>query len=77
MEKENLFSKRITELRKKHGYSQDDLAYLLGMVQPTVLKWENGKITNPNSDAVIKLANLFNCSTDYVLGLTKNPKRYE
>ena len=60
---------RIKELRLEHNLSQMELAKALNMSQSAVAKWELGK-TEPTATAIIRLAQLFNESADYLLGLT-------
>ncbi|RAP29087.1 hypothetical protein C2W64_04034 [Brevibacillus laterosporus] len=61
------FGKRLAELRKKRGFSQDDLAKLLNMNRANISNYEREKITNVPSEVVAKLAELFNVTTDYLL----------
>ena len=48
---------------------QTDVAEQTGIDQRTLSNYETGK-TNPDSSAIIKLAEFFNVSTDYLLGVT-------
>ncbi|WP_231571723.1 helix-turn-helix domain-containing protein [Gordoniibacillus kamchatkensis] len=59
---------RIKELRERQGWSQDQLAELLGMNRANVSNYERGVITNIPSEIIVKLAALFGTSTDYLLG---------
>jgi transcriptional regulator with XRE-family HTH domain len=47
--------------------SQTELAKSAGVSQTTVTAWETGK-AEPSSSAVAKLADIFNVTTDYLLG---------
>jgi len=58
---------RITELRKNKKISQKELGELLGVAQNTVCNWENGR-REPEYEMLLKLANFFGVSTDYLLG---------
>ncbi len=58
---------RIRELRDDKGLKQCDVAKAVGIDQRTLSNYETGK-TNPDSFAIIKLAEYFNVSTDYLLG---------
>lgn len=58
---------KLLELRKQHKKSQQELAELLNMRQNNYSKYELGK-TEPNITNIIKLANYYNVSTDYLLG---------
>lgn len=67
---------RIKELRTEKGYTQEELAKLLGLnSKSNIANYENG--TNSPSDKIkLKMCKLFNCSMDYLMGLTshENPK---
>ncbi|MCI8622896.1 MAG: helix-turn-helix transcriptional regulator [Provencibacterium sp.] len=63
-----MFSERIRLLRKSYNYNQTELAARLGVSKQSVSNWENGNIL-PSIDMLIKMANLFSVSTDYILGL--------
>ncbi len=58
---------RIKELRKKLNKSQWDFAKDFNICRTTLAKWEKG-IHNPDYNTVIKLADYFNVSTDYLMG---------
>lgn len=60
--------KRIKELRKHAQLSQTDLAEKLFLSQDTVSLWERGK-SLPDILCVIKLAKIFNVTSDYILGI--------
>jgi len=64
--------KIITDLRKKKGWSQDQLADKLGMNRANISNYERGVITNIPSDVLIRLSDVFNVSVDYLLGKTKD-----
>lgn len=60
-----MFFPNIAAERAKRHMTQDDLANKLGVTRKTLYNWEQkGKI--PASE-VIKMSELFNCSTDYLL----------
>jgi len=59
---------RIRELRLARGLSQVDLADSLGVTKQSVSNWENSNI-QPSIDMLIRLANYFSVSTDYILGM--------
>ena len=59
---------RFKELRKKHGYqTQEDLAKVLYVNQTAVSQWERG-VTTPSPTILLRLSELYNVSTDYLLG---------
>lgn len=62
------FKNRIRDLRSAEGVSATKLASVLEKSESAVRMWEVGK-SKPDADTLIKLARIFNCSTDYLLGL--------
>lgn len=70
------YYRRIRDLREDHDATQKEIAEYLGMKQPQYYRYEMGLRDVP-SDILIALARYYNTSTDYILGLTDNPKRYE
>lgn len=63
-----VFSERLKELRKSNGLSQKELAKILQTTNSSVCDWECGR-TEPNLDTVLKIAQFFEVSTDYLFGL--------
>ena len=63
-------NERITDLRTMSGLSQKELADRIDVPTSTLCRIEQGKIASVSNDVLIKLANFFNVSTDYLLGLT-------
>ena len=57
---------RLVELRKKNGYSQEELADKLGLSRQAVSKWERAE-SSPDTDNLICLAKLYNISLDELL----------
>ncbi|MCI8487525.1 helix-turn-helix domain-containing protein [Pumilibacter intestinalis] len=62
------FSQRLKILRNEQGITQTQLAKETGLSQSGIALWESGKRV-PNADVIIVLANFFNVSTDYLLGV--------
>ena len=58
---------RIRDLREDRDLRQIDVANATGIDQKTLSNYETGK-TNPDSYSIIKLADFFGVSTDYLLG---------
>ena len=58
---------RIRELRENIGLRQIDVANATGIDQKTLSNYETGK-TNPDSYALIQLADFFDVSIDYLVG---------
>ena len=65
---ENVFSKRLYELRKEKNISQSRLAKEIGATQKAIDFWEKG-INEPKISYVIALSKYFCVTTDYLLGL--------
>lgn len=61
-----ILADKIIDLRKKAGLSQEELAERLGVSRQSVSKWEGAQST-PDMGKVLKLADLFGVSTDYLL----------
>ena len=61
-------SVRIKEIRTDRNLTQEQFGKLLNTSQDTVSLWEKGKST-PNADQIICLAETFQISCDYILGL--------
>lgn len=59
----------IASERARFGWSQTDLGKKVGKDRKTVARWEADPSSMPIR-SLIQLAKLFNCSTDYLLGLT-------
>lgn len=57
---------RLQELRKKAGYSQEQVAEMLGLSRQAVSKWESGQ-GKPEIDNIVKLTVIYNVSADYIL----------
>jgi transcriptional regulator with XRE-family HTH domain len=57
---------RVRDLRKEHGWSQGELVEKIGADPAQISRYEAGRIT-PSADAVIRLAEVFDVSTDYLL----------
>ena len=64
---------RLKALREKRGISQLKLAMDLGMNQNSISRYEN-ETRQADYDTLIKLADYFGVSIDYLLGRTDNPK---
>lgn len=58
---------RIADLRKQMKMSQNKLGEVLGVAQNTICNWEMGN-RQPDYDSLIKMADLFGVSTDFILG---------
>ena len=61
-----ILADKIISLRKKAGWSQEELASQLGVTRQSVSKWE-GAQSVPDMDKVVQMSRLFGVSTDYLL----------
>lgn len=66
---------RLKELRKAKGMKQSDLADFLNLTTRHYQEIEYGKI-NLSMTTLIKLADYYNVSIDYLVGRSNNPKFY-
>ena len=62
-----MISTRINELRKENNLTQKQLAEKVGCNQSMIARWEKGEC-EPTAGAILKLAEVFGCTTDYLLG---------
>ena len=61
-----ILADKITDLRKKNGWSQEELANQLGVSRQAVSKWESAS-SIPDLDKIVKMSIIFGVSTDYLL----------
>lgn len=69
------FGERLRELRAKNDIMQKDLAIKLE-ITPRALRLYESDSREPNLKVIHFLVEYFNVSSDYLLGLTDDPKRY-
>lgn len=62
---------RIKQLREEAGYTQQDLADKLNKAKSTIAMYEN-ETRKPSLRVLKQLSNIFNCSIDYILGISNN-----
>ena len=67
------YYRRVRDLWEDHDYTQREIAALPGITQPQYFRYEQGYRDLP-TDILIALANLYETSTDYILGLTQDPR---
>ena len=65
-----IFQIRLIEQRKLNKLTQRQLAEQLGITQPSYIRYENGS-SEPNIDTLIKIADIFDVSVDYLIGRTE------
>lgn len=63
----NTFANILKELREESGLSLNKVAAAVGASDTSVYKWESG-ISEPKVCYLVKLAELFGCSVDYLVG---------
>ena len=61
-----ILADKIIRLRKKNGWSQEDLAEKMNVSRQAVSKWESAQ-TVPDLEKILTLGNLFGVTTDYLL----------
>ncbi|MDO3411863.1 helix-turn-helix transcriptional regulator [Saccharibacillus sp. CPCC 101409] len=66
--------RRIRDLREDRDLTQQQVAASLNITQATYSRYENGILDVP-SVMLIKLADFYGVSIDYLLGQTDSPKR--
>ena len=64
-----MMSGRLQRLGLTHGYAQTELARTMGVSRRAVYAWEHDKC--PEIPHLIQLAQFYQVSTDYLLGLTE------
>lgn len=60
------FGEKLSKLRKECNYTQEQFAEILGVSRQSVSKWESD-IAYPETDKLIRISELFDCSMDYLL----------
>jgi transcriptional regulator with XRE-family HTH domain len=61
-----ILADKIINERKKNGWSQEELAEMLNVSRQSVSKWESAQ-SIPDLQKILKMAEIFNVSTDYLL----------
>lgn len=59
-------AERLQELRKQAGYSQEQVAEIMGLSRQAISKWESGQ-GKPEIDNIVKLTEIYDVSADYIL----------
>ncbi|EAG7674311.1 XRE family transcriptional regulator, partial [Listeria monocytogenes] len=62
---------RLKQLRKNNNKTQEDISKILGISRGAYSHIENGR-NEPDMETIVKLANIFGVSTDYLLGRSNN-----
>lgn len=61
-----ILAEKIMTLRKKNGWSQEEMAGKLGVSRQSVSKWESG-MSIPDLDKILMMSEIFEVSTDFLL----------
>ena len=64
--------KRLADLRKEQNVTQTELGKHCGYSHSAVVKWENGQC-EPSLEALVKIADYFNVTLDFLLGRIEPP----
>ena len=73
---ETILSRKLKNLRDKHGYLQKFVADKLGVRSNTLSGYESGARA-PDPKMLVDLAEFYNVTTDYLLGKSDNPELTE
>ena len=68
--------KNLKTLREEYGISQKSLADEIGVSQQSINKYENHNI-EPDISTLIRIANYFDTSIDFIVGHTKTRSNYD
>lgn len=71
--RKNSIALTIKALRKKAGYTQEQVSAKTNINKQTYSGYENGHNSIP-AEVLIRIANLYDVSTDFLIGRTTNPK---
>ncbi len=71
-----ILADKIMELRKRNGWSQEELASQMGVSRQAVSKWESAA-SIPDLDKILRPSQLFGVSTDYLLKDSVEPMETE
>lgn len=66
---------RIKEKRMERGLTLYEVAERLGVKEATVQRYESGSIKNIKHETICKLALIFGCSPEWLMGFDEKPKR--
>jgi transcriptional regulator with XRE-family HTH domain len=66
-----MFGTKLKQLRERHGLTQEQLAKQFNTLKSSISMYEHG-VRLPNAELLIDVAQYFNVSTDYLLGIEKD-----
>ena len=70
-----MFKERLKDLRKNNNVTQKQLAFDISLSERNYQSLEYGNV-KPSYETLIKLADYFDVSLDYLVGRSDDPKRY-
>ncbi len=70
------FGEKLAKLRKDAGMNQEELANKLNVSRQAVSKWESNS-SYPETDKIVAICKLFNCSIDDLMGISAKEERQE
>lgn len=71
-----MFGERLKHLRENKNLFQKELGDILHVTSQTISGWEINR-TTPDYETLVKIANYFNVSVDYLLGNEKQASKFE
>ena len=73
----NMFATILKQLRNKNGDTQENLANALGIERSTIGKYEGKEQVLPSTDTLIRIADYYRVSVDYLLGRDSDSQKAE
>lgn len=67
----------IKKLRKNKNLTQEQLGEILGVQKSAIAKYENGRVENLKRATIERLANIFDVSPSYILGISEDEQVYK
>lgn len=71
-----MVGEKIRKLRESQGYTQSSLGDILNLSPSTIGMYEQGRRL-PDIETLVRMCQIFNVSSDYILEMTDNPKPYK
>jgi len=71
-----MIGNRLKQLRRSKRMTQEELAKIVSVSASSIQKWEQD-IADPNTGTLIKIAETFNCSLDYLFGFQDDKRTTE
>ncbi len=64
---------RIKDLRKKNGWTQEELGMKLGLQKSAIAKYENGRVEHLKASTILKMSDIFGVKPSYLMGWSDDP----